>query len=150
MNSAKLLLRHQGRDAASVNAYLDAAKGHWQTWTFIDTENGKAICGSYLDPARVEGGYTEDHAKRGFLFTLKNYLGIVPTKFRLVSSQNASQASRNNYVILSGGTWVVHICPSDPGTALGPYENAAGHGVATFSRGNRAFGAGRWELWETT
>jgi hypothetical protein len=47
----ELIARHEGRDAASVNAFLDAAKGRAKTLTFVETENGGSICGGYLDVA---------------------------------------------------------------------------------------------------
>jgi hypothetical protein len=46
-----LVARHEGRDAASVNAFIDAAKGRARTLTFVETENGGSISGCYLDVA---------------------------------------------------------------------------------------------------
>jgi hypothetical protein len=40
----KLVARHEGRDATSVNAFVDAAKGLARTLTFVETENGGSIC----------------------------------------------------------------------------------------------------------
>jgi hypothetical protein len=47
----KLLAWGERRDAASVNAFIDAAVGHARTLTFIETENRKSICGAFLGPA---------------------------------------------------------------------------------------------------
>jgi hypothetical protein len=46
-----LIARHEGRDAASVRAFVAAAKGRAKTLTFVETENGGSICGGYLDVA---------------------------------------------------------------------------------------------------
>ena len=41
----RLLARHEGRDASSVHAFIDAATGHANT--IIETENGRSICGAW-------------------------------------------------------------------------------------------------------
>jgi hypothetical protein len=77
---ARLVARHDGRDVASVNAFVDAAKGRAHTLTFVETENCGSICGGYLDVAWAEGSVS-DSDRRSFIFTLKNPLGMLPTKF---------------------------------------------------------------------
>jgi hypothetical protein len=106
MKSAKLLLRRAGRDAVSVDAYIDAATRHAHTITFIETDTGNSICGGYLDPARVNGDfvYTEDPGRRSFVFTLKNCFGVVPTKFRLTGGDYAAYTNRGNHVSSTGGS----------------------------------------------
>ena len=81
MNSIKLLAKFDGHSQASIDAFLAAAVGRARTLTFIETENGGSICGAYLDPAWVVKGWTNDPGRKSFLFTLKNHLGVVPTKF---------------------------------------------------------------------
>jgi hypothetical protein len=66
----RLVARHEGRDAASVNTFVDAAKGRARTLTFVETENGGSICGGYLDVAWAEWSM-EDPGKRSFIFALK-------------------------------------------------------------------------------
>jgi hypothetical protein len=39
-----LVAKHEGRDLASLNAFVDAAKGRAKTLTFVETENGGSIC----------------------------------------------------------------------------------------------------------
>jgi hypothetical protein len=56
---ARLIARHEGRDMASVNAFVAAATGRKHMLIFVETENGRSICGGYLDVAWAEG-YTSD------------------------------------------------------------------------------------------
>jgi hypothetical protein len=39
----RLVAMHEGRDAVSMNAFIDAAKGRAKTLTFVETENGGSI-----------------------------------------------------------------------------------------------------------
>jgi hypothetical protein len=64
-----------------VKAFIDAAKGRAKTLTFVETENGGSICGGYLDVAWVENDYASDPDKGSFIFTLRNHLGVPPTRF---------------------------------------------------------------------
>jgi hypothetical protein len=76
-----LVARHEGRGAASVNAFIDAATGRAKTLTFVETENGGSICGGYLDVPWVADGSASDPGRGSFIFTLRNHLGIPPAKF---------------------------------------------------------------------
>jgi hypothetical protein len=60
----RLVTTHEGRGAASVNAFIDAAMGRAKTLTVVETENGGSICGGYLDVAWNEGGFTSDPGGR--------------------------------------------------------------------------------------
>jgi hypothetical protein len=86
----KLVAKHEGRDPASVNAFIDAAKGRAKTVTFVKTQSGVSICGGYLDVAWVENGYAIDPGRRSFMFTLENHLRVPPAKFAQKRSENAA------------------------------------------------------------
>jgi hypothetical protein len=88
----RLVARHEGRDAASVNALIDAAKGRAKTLTFVETENGVSVCGGYLDVAWVEGGRANDPGRMSFIFTLRNHLGVPPRRFAQKRSYSAASA----------------------------------------------------------
>jgi hypothetical protein len=77
----RLVTTHEGRGAESVNAFIDAAKGRAKTLTFVETENGDSICGGYLDVPWVGSGCANDPGRKSFIFTLRNHLGVPPTKF---------------------------------------------------------------------
>jgi hypothetical protein len=47
----RLVAKHEGLNATSVNAFVDAANGRAKTLTFVHTINGGSICGGYLDVA---------------------------------------------------------------------------------------------------
>jgi hypothetical protein len=79
-SKARLIARHEGRDAASVDAFIDAAEGRAKTLTFVETEDRCSICEGYLGVAWVEDDYANDPNRKSFLFTLKNHLGVPPTR----------------------------------------------------------------------
>jgi hypothetical protein len=92
----ELVAQHEGRDAASVSAFLAAAGGLAKTLTFVETENGGSICGGYLDVAWVDGGDTNDPGRKSFIFTLKNHLGVPPTKFAQIHGRSTAYMDRCN------------------------------------------------------
>jgi hypothetical protein len=146
----RLIAKHEGRDAASVNAFIQAASRRTKTVTLVETENGGSICGGYLDVAWVEGNWVNDPGRRSFIFTLKNDLGVPPTTFAQKVDGHAAYMVRDRYfqfgysegfVVWNGDSM---MCGTTTGGAT--YE-APQQGVALFS-GNGAFRAARWELWE--
>jgi hypothetical protein len=105
MKSARLLVEREGRDKTRTNVFIDAARGHAKTLTFMGTESRNSICGGHLDPAWVEGNYTYDPGRQSFLFnlfTLKNHLDVVPTKVPMASYGIAAYLSRDSHVMLHG------------------------------------------------
>jgi hypothetical protein len=149
VTEATLLANGERRDAANVNAFIDAAVGHARTMTLIETENGNSICGAFLVPAWAIGGI-RDPRLSSFLFTLENHLDVAPTKFAQRENEFAAQAVRDKYVCFGGGECV--IAPCEYGSNLGVcYRDAVGHGAAILNGDHPAglFYAARWELWET-
>jgi hypothetical protein len=144
-----LVARHEGRDAASVNAFIDAAKGRAKTLTFVETENGGSICGGYLDVAWVEGGYASDSRRRRFIFTLKNHLGVLPVQFAQRRDAQTAYMNRDEYLHFGFGEGFI-VWRGDFELNSGYTYEASGHG-ATLFHGDRGgqFRASRWELWET-
>jgi hypothetical protein len=134
-------------------------EGHPHTLLFIETENGKSICGSYLDPAWVENGFTNDPSRQSFLFTLKNHIGVPPMTFRLTGSDKAAYANRSRWVQLtadhSGG---VHLHSGKANGSFGHDENSIERGAQGFNGDDGGggddgdgenFRDDRWESWET-
>jgi hypothetical protein len=166
MTSVTLLAKYEGRDSASVDAFIDAAKGRARTLTLIETEGGKSICGAFLEPAWTVGAI-DDPSRSSFMFTLKNHLGVFPTKFPKLGDARAAVACQSDRVCFGE-----RACMIGPGGAAaksgerdrmtGPgggaakfeeqYEDAAGFGAAIFHGGDDrgVFRAARWELWETS
>jgi hypothetical protein len=149
LREARLLQKMSGRDAASVNGFIEAAKGRSKTITFVETENGGSICGGYLESAWVESGGMNDRSRRSFLFTLKNHLSVPPTKF--AQKQDGRAAYVNPGSLVHWGQdegWI--ICSSDFGLRSNKtFEEAPGKGAALFcDDGDTKFRAGRWELWQ--
>jgi uncharacterized small protein (DUF1192 family) len=93
-HEAKLLLKGSGRDAASVNAFIEAAKGRSKTITFLETENGGSICGGYLESAWVEADWTNDPSRRSGLFTLK----ISPMKLAQKQGERVAYVNPGSHV----------------------------------------------------
>jgi hypothetical protein len=144
---ARLVARHEGRDVASVNAFADAATGRAHTLTFVETENGGSICGGYLDVAWAER-YVSDPGRKSFIFTLKNSLGVIPTKFAQKRDVNAAYMERNNnfhFGYYEGlVVWQGHTTLCSGHTYETPRQ-----GDAPFNGdGSGLFRAARWELWE--
>jgi hypothetical protein len=96
------------------------------------TENGKSICGGYLEPAWRERVYAPDSIK-SFLFTLKNHAGVAPTKFPKKGSDSCAAFKWRDYGWFFGfweGPYVfeggnpsevgrpVHLPGREPGTRL--------------------------------
>jgi hypothetical protein len=143
-----LMAKHEGRDAASVNAFVDASKDRAKTLTFIETENGGSICGGYLDVAWVEDEYATDPGRRSFVFTLKNHLGVQPTKFAQKRDQQAALMKRGDRFyfgqVEAFFVWHGESCLNGSRT----YE-APSQGPTLFYGGDGGlFRAARWELWE--
>jgi hypothetical protein len=97
----RLMAKHEGRDATSVRAFVDAAKGRAKTLTFVETEGGGSICGGYLDVAWVEGVPVRDPGRRSFIFTLKNHLAVLPTKFAQKREDQAAYMSPDHLFSLA-------------------------------------------------
>jgi hypothetical protein len=153
MADATLLAKCEGRDKTSVNAFIDAAKRRAHTITFIETENGKSICGASVEPAWVDPGQdracTHDPSKRTFLFTLKNHLGVAPTKFPCKSPECTVFLRRDRVVIFTSNNWGMHITPETNGyMSVTGYKDTAGKGGEVFCGDGSGFRAARWELWE--
>jgi hypothetical protein len=133
---ARLVARHEGRDVASVNAFVDAAKGRAKTLTFVETENGGSICGGYLDVAWAEGDMS-DPGMKGFIFTLKNHLGVIPMKFAQKRSEYAAYTRRDD-IIDFGCREGFQVWPCDDSLNSGVTYEAPRQGVALF-KGDRGW-----------
>jgi hypothetical protein len=144
----RLVARHEGRDAASVDAFIDAAKGRAKTLTFVETENGGSICGGYLDVEWGEGEYAIDPGKGSFIFTLKNHLGVPPMKFAQIQDDQVAYTRRGHCFCFGRGEGFV-VSPSDYRLCSGDGYHDHERGAALF-HGDRGgvFRAARWELWE--
>jgi hypothetical protein len=144
----RLVARHEGRDAASVNAFIDAAKGRAKTLTFVETENGGSISGGYLDVPWVEGGCANDPGRRSFIFTLKSHLGLPPSKFAQKRDEYAAYARHGR--CFSFGINEGFVVSQDYQTLYsGCTYETPGQEVELFSgNGSGVFRAARWELWE--
>jgi hypothetical protein len=144
----KLIARRGGGRGGSVNAFIAAAKGRAKTLTFVETENGRSICGGYLDVAWVEGGFASDPERRSFVFTLKNHFGVPPTRFAQKRDGCAASMIRNVDVVF--GTregFMISRVAWQLSTGL-TYE-APAQGAALFDGdGGGLFRLGQWELWE--
>jgi hypothetical protein len=144
----RLVARHEGRDAASVNAFIAAAKGLAKTLTFVETENGGSICGGYLDVAWVADGYASDPSRRSFIFTLKNHFGVPPTKFTKKRGGEAAYTSRGyrfSFAYKEGFS----VCYDYENLSVGEIYEAPRQGAALFNGDDQGkFRAARWELWE--
>jgi prepilin-type processing-associated H-X9-DG protein len=143
----QLVARHEGRDATSVNAFVDAARGRAKTLTFVETENGGSVCGGYLDAAWVDG-HVEDPSRRSFLFTLKNHLGVPPTKFAQTQCDGAAYM---NYDVDFdfGQEEGFMVRPDDCTLVCGETYESPDQGVTLFhGDADGVFRAGRWELWQ--
>jgi hypothetical protein len=144
----RLVARHEGRGTASVNHFIDAAKGRAKTLTFVETENGGSICGGYLEVPWVEDGYASDPGRRSFIFTLRNHLGVPPTKFAQKRDNGAAYAWRDSYLCFGIGEGFM-VGQGNQTLYSGYSYEAPGQGVALFNGdGGGVFRAARWELWE--
>jgi hypothetical protein len=146
----RLIARHEGRDLASVNAFIGAAKGRSKTVTFVETENSGSICGGYLDVAWVDGRHPNDpHAgTRDFIFRLRNQFGMPPTKFGRKRGGSAAFTDRNDCFCFGGVEGFI-VCPRDHRLNVGQAYEAPCNGVALFcGDGGGVFRAARWELWQ--
>jgi hypothetical protein len=72
---------------AARQSIADASDGLSKTVVLAVNENGKSICGGYLEPAWRVGAWAEDNSK-SFLFMLKNHAGVGPTKFPMNGSNS--------------------------------------------------------------
>jgi hypothetical protein len=143
----ELVAKDEGRSAASVNAFVDAANGLARTLTFVETENGGSICGGYLDVAWVDGGYVNDPSRRSFIFTLKNHLGVPPTKFAQRRIEYAAYMGRGYDFSFGQGEGFM-VWHGSTGLSSGQTYEAPRQGVALFhGRAAGIFRAARWELW---
>jgi hypothetical protein len=146
---ARLVARHEGRGVASVNAFIDAAKGRTKTLTFVETDNGGSICGGYLDVAWVDGGYVSDRRRNSFVFALKNHLGVPPMKFAQTRDDMAAHVSRG-YDVSFGYREGFVVSQFDYGLYGGRTYEAPAEASLFDGDDGRIFRARRWELWEVT
>jgi hypothetical protein len=131
----------------SVNAFVDAAKGRAKTLTFVETENGASICGGYLDVVWAEG-HVSGTGRRSFIFTLKNPLGVVPTKFAQKRTENVAYMRRDNTFCFGNQEGLV-VWRGHAALCIGHTYEAPRQGMVLFSgEGGGSFHAARWELWE--
>jgi hypothetical protein len=144
----RLVTKGEGRSTASVNLFISASKGRTKTLTFVETENGNSICGGYLDAAWVEGGPSHDSGRASFIFTLKNQLGVLPTRFVQKRDEHATYMRRDDRFYF-GRTEGLIVWKSDAWLNCGQTYDTPSQGVALFS-GNTGgmFRAARWELWQ--
>jgi hypothetical protein len=144
----RLVSRHEGRGAASVDAFIDVAEGRAKTLTFVETENGGSICGGYLDVPWIGDGYTSDPGRRSFMFTLKNHLGAPPRKFEQKRDDYAAYMGRGcDFCFGIREGFIVH--QGNQALYSGYTYEAPGQGVALFNGdGGCVFRAARWELWQ--
>jgi hypothetical protein len=144
----RLVARHEGRDAASVRAFVGAAKKRAKTLTFVETENGCSICGGYLDAPWVEWDFAKDPDRKSFIFTLKNHLAVPPTKWVIKGDRGAALMSRDNLVCFGCREGFI-IWVSDLSLYNGSSHEAPDEGAALFTGDDDwRFHAARWELWE--
>jgi hypothetical protein len=144
----RLVAKCEGRGWASVHAFIDAANGRAKTLTFVETENGRSICGGYLDVAWVGGCSVKDPGRRSFIFTLRNHLEVPPTRFEQKRDEYAAFMER----------WHAFCFGFDEGFRVSPDARrlqsdgtygAPDQGVALFNGDDSGrFRAARWELWE--
>jgi hypothetical protein len=143
-----LVARHEGRDAASVNAFIDAAKGRAKTLTFVETENGGSISGCYLDVAWVEGDWTNDPRRRSFTFTLRNPHGVPPTRFAQKRGEKAAYMDRCASFYAGLGErldeWAGGLVLHNDET----YDRPGPGRPLLHLNGDGLFRAARWELWQ--
>jgi hypothetical protein len=143
-----LVARHEGCSTASVNAFIEAAEGRAKTLTFVETENGDSVCGGYLDVPWVEGQRTYDPGRRGFIFTLRNHLGVLPTKFAQKRDEEAA------YMRCDDGVWFGQaegFCVWNRATCLNngwTYDYVKQGSALFYGSGCWSFRAWRWELWQ--
>jgi hypothetical protein len=144
-----------GRDRAGITAFCDAADGLSKTVVMAVTENGKSICGGYLDRAWREGATSRDDSNKSFLFTLKNHLRVGPTKFPKKDNDWPAAYKRRDKCWHFGyweGPYMSHgENPGVPagGSGLGEhYQDVGEQGLAIFNGGQVFFRLARWELWQ--
>jgi hypothetical protein len=131
-----------------VDAFASEAKSRAKTLTFVETENGGSIGGGYLDVAWNDGGCADDPGRRSFIFTLKNHLGVPPTKFAQKMSERAAYMWPGNWLYFGHREGFV-IGQTDGALQSGLTYEAPDQGVALFHGDGRGrFRAARWELWE--
>jgi hypothetical protein len=117
---------------------------------FAVTENGKSICGAYIDPAWRDGAWAQDNSK-SFLFTLKNYAGVGPTKFPKKASDSKA-AFKKRGSDWSFGNWEGPYICNDGNPMCGGlgvyYQDVVGRHQAIFNGRRDFFRLARWELWQ--
>jgi hypothetical protein len=144
----RLVAKCEGRAWASVNAFVDAANGRAKTLTIVETENGRSICGGYLDCAWVGGRFMKDPGRRSFIFALKNHLEVPPTRFEQTRDGYAAFMERSNAVYF-GFDEGFKVTPCTVSLRSGETYEAPDQGVTLFTGDDSGvFCAARWELWE--
>jgi hypothetical protein len=143
-----LVARHEGREAASVIMFVAAAKGRAKTLTFVETENGGSICGGYLDVAWAEG-FVRDPGRKSFILTLKNHLGIPPTKFAQKRGDATVSYMRSGDCFCFGCGECFVVIPRGSALISGQTYETPDKGASLFNGDSGGqFLAARWELWE--
>jgi hypothetical protein len=149
MVAARLVASWEGRDLPGVNYFIDAAKGLAKTLTFVETENGASISGGYLDVAWVENGDAFDPGRRSFVFTLKNHLGMPPTKFAHRGSKDPAACAVRDGCFYFGDGEGFDARPGEVAlNDCSTYERPGPGAALFYGPGDNLFRAGRWELWE--
>jgi hypothetical protein len=131
-----------------VTAFIDAAKGRAKTLTFVETENGGSICGGYLDVAWADG-FTKDPGRRSFIFTLKNNLGVPPTKFAQKRGDEVVSYMGLGHSFCFGCGEGFDVVPRGSVLKNDHKYEAPDEGATLFTGDSGGeFLAARWELWE--
>jgi hypothetical protein len=144
----RLVAKHEGADATSVNAVIEAAEGRARTLTVVETENGGSICGGYLDVPWAERCSVKDPDGMSFIFPLKNHLGVPPTKFAQVRDEQVAYMWYDHHFRFGQCEGFI-VRQDDTCMTSGRTYEAPGDGVTLFNGDSgRYFRAGRWELWE--
>jgi hypothetical protein len=149
MRSARLIARGGG-DSHGVRVFIDTAPGYAQTFTFIETANRNSICGAFLEPAwPVEGHRVDDGCQESFMFTLKNHLGVAPTKFPKKWGGAAAGLYKTHFFFGGNDGIKVKGNTTSTGTLGLSYQDTVGQGAAVVYGDDIGFRAARWELWQT-
>jgi hypothetical protein len=148
LTNTTLIVRGTGHDVKAVNAFIDAALGHANTFTFMETECGKSICGGFLARPWALGD-VKDPEQGSFLFTLKNHLGRTPMKFPKKANGRAACALRG--IVVGFDNSGMFLCDSGGSpSGWGSGFDTMGCDFSFITGGQFSFRAGRWEIWETT
>jgi hypothetical protein len=132
----RLVAKGEGRGTASVNLFIGASEGRTKTLTFVETENGNSICGGCLDVAWVERSPSYDSRRAGLVFTLKNQLGVPPTKFVQKRDDYATYMRRDDRSHFGRAEGLI-VWKSDAWLNCGQTYDAPGQGGGVVLRQHR-------------